>query len=283
MIEIEHGDCAIVVDPDCGGSIRALRWRGHDIFRPQMRTGVIGSGCFALVPFCNRIAASRFRFAGRTVSLASNHPDDADEPVLHGFGWVNPWSVEDAGPASVRLGLDFPAGAWPWRFRTEQEISLDHSGITMGLTVTNLAEEAMPAGLGFHPFFPRDQATIYHGLHRAEFSQDQTLVTASQPSDWWHGAPVGSRIVDTAYAGRTGPLSIVWPPRGLGVVVTPSRGLGCTHVYVPSNADFFCVEPVSHLPNALNSEAGSWPMKVLAPGEAWTERIHLRAYAAATR
>ena len=276
---MEFGNYSMSVDPVCGGSLRSLQWKGHDVLRSQVGPGVLASASFPLVPFCNRIRHSQFEFYGRTVRLTPNHPEGASEPAMHGYGWTLPWGVETQRPDSVSLALDCAAGDWPWPFRAAQHLSLDADGLTMRLELTNLADDPMPAGLGFHPFFPRDRATFYRGLHRAELRQDGRITRSAAAIDWWQGNTVDSRLVDTAYAGREGALSIDWPERALGVRITSSDGLDCTHVYVPSSGEFFCLEPVSHLPGRTPSAEMAWPMKVLGPGEVWAEWVRLKAYA----
>jgi aldose 1-epimerase len=278
VIELRCGGYSMIVDPDCGGSLRALRWKHRQILREQVRPGVLASASFPLVPFCNRIRRSRFTFAGRTIWLAPNHPEEAREPAMHGFGWTMPWKLQSQGPASVSLALDFPAGDWPWPFYAEQHLSLCPDGVMLRMELTNRADDPMPAGLGFHPFFPRDRNTFYRGLHLAEFGPGGRLTGSATPIDWWQGNPVNTRLVDTTYAGSEGPLSISWPERGLAVEITSSEGLSCTHVYVPASEEFFCVEPVSHLPGVVPSAESTWPMKVLKPGEVWAEWVRLQAY-----
>ena len=38
-------------------------------------------------------------------------------------------------------------------------------------------------------------------------------------------------------------------------------------VYSPSKGDFFCIEPISHLPNVINMEERAGKMQVLEPGD----------------
>lgn len=45
----------------------------------------------------------------------------------------------------------------------------------------------------------------------------------------------------------------------------PSLDLQTAIVYCPRGENFFCVEPVSHIPNAINSSG----MKLLDAGQAW--------------
>ena len=49
-----------------------------------------------------------------------------------------------------------PASAtgWPWLFRATQRLILSESGLSVTLTVENLSDDVMPAGMGLHPHFP---------------------------------------------------------------------------------------------------------------------------------
>ena len=279
MIDLAGGPYTMTLDPDCGGSVRSLRWQGQPIFREQLRPGVLDSASFAMVPFCNRIAGSRFTVGDRSVRLAPNHPAQSGEPVLHGFGWTRAWTVDRIEAATARLVLDFAAGEWPWRFRAVQAFVLSAHGVEMRLSIENLADEPMQAGLGFHPFFPRHGDTIFHGLHTGERQVDGRVLAREDPVDWWQGEPVGGRIIDTTYTGRMGELTIAWPTERLGLSIHPCGDLPHTHVYVPPGISFFCVEPVSHLPDAINAAPPGAGMRVLAPGESWTVSMQLRAYA----
>ena len=140
----------------------------------------------------------------------------------------------------------------------------------------------MPAGLGFHPYFPRNARTVYHALHRGEWQVDGdclpvVLDEAAAPRDWWQGRPVATRAVDTAYADRTGALSITWPDRGIALVIDPSPALAHTVVYCPAGADFFCVEPVSHTTDAINRPRPGDAMVWLPPGETLTAEVRYHA------
>src|SRR5207249_4729919 len=129
---------------------------------------------------------------------------------------------------------------------------------------------AMPAGLGFHPYFERSPATRYRGMHRGDWQNSPDCLPLSltefpTPRDWWNGEPVGTRTVDTVYTGRDGPLRIDWPERRMGLVMEPSDSLPFTVVYTPEDADFFCVEPVSHMTDAVNRTGGDSGLAWLEP------------------
>lgn len=271
MLALAAADYRLVLDPIRGGSVARFDWRGEPLMRPTCGPSVLDTACFPLVPFSNRIAFGRFRAGDRQVRLAPNFPG-ADHPhPLHGFGWLAPWIVVRRQPASALLRHRYAGGEWPWPYEAEQEFSLSERGLLHLLRVRNLAPNPMPAGLGFHPYFPRREGTRYRGLHRGEWttSADGLPVQLKEEElavDWWHGSPVATRSVDTVYTGRSGPLEITWPERRMRLTLDPSSELSFTVVYVPPDADFFCVEPVSHATDAVN-RPGADGMCWLEPGQ----------------
>ena len=279
------GDYRLGLLPARGGAIARFDWRGAALMRPVSGPSVLDTACFPLVPWSNRIAFGHMTADRRDVRLPPNHPR-ADHPhPLHGIGWLAPWAVAAATGSHAVLRHRHAAGAWPWAYEAEQTFDLTEHGLDHRLSVRNLASSPMPAGLGVHPYFPRTDATIYRGLHRAEWDTaadglPRSVHAAREPTDWWAGAPVATRIVDTVYGGREGPLTIDWPERRLRLTIAPSADLSFTVVYVPDGASFFCVEPVSHPTNAINLP-GTPGLRWLAPGEAMTVSIGYRAAALA--
>lgn len=277
-LSLAAGDFLLQLDPAHGGVVTRFDWRAMPLFRPAGGNSPLDSGCFVLVPFSNRIAHGRFVAHGRTIRVPANCPAVSHDHPLHGFGWLNPWQVVDRHATGAVLRQDHPAGSWPWAYAAQQRFDLDDSGLLHTLELANLADKAMPAGLGFHPYFVRTAQTRYCGLHRREWqvgadSLPTGVIARDAPADWWHGAPVGTRAVDTVYDGRDGALAITWPERGLTLTVQPSDNLRCTVVYTPADADFFCVEPVSHATNAINRADPHNGMVWLAPGQTLTASV----------
>lgn len=283
-IDLQAGEYAVAIAPRVGSSISAFTFRNEPILRTAVGRSVLDSACFPLVPFSNRIANSRFVFEDMPVQLSPNHPEETDDPVLHGFGWLGEWSLEESGGDTASLVFQHKADRWPWHFRARSGFHLDADGLLLTLELVNRDERPMPAGLGFHPYFPRTPRTNYRGLHRGEWRAGSdclplTLEERAAPIDWWAGNPVGSRRVDTVYTGRQGNLEILWPERGLAAVVEPSDNLSFTTVYVPGGEDFFCVEPVSHVTNVFNTGRPADGMRVLAPGESLMVSMRIGARA----
>lgn len=281
-LEIAAGDYRLIAAPARGGSILSFTWRGQPVMRETEGEDILDVACFPLVPYSNRIAGGRFPWRGREVVVPVNWPAVDPRNPIHGYGWLSAWEVAAASADRLRLIHDHDGAAWPWPYRAELLYALGEAGLTVRLALTNTGSEPMPAGLGFHPYFPRDAQTRYIGLHRGEWQRgDDPLPTVldqrAEAADWWDGEPVGARVLDTVFAGREGPLRIVWPERGMAVTIAPSPALGHTAVYVPGDADWFCVEPVSHLTDALNGRDPEAPMAALEPGDTIAAEMHLGA------
>lgn len=282
MIELGVADYRLALTPERGGSVAAFAWRDVPLFRATCGPSILDTACFPLVPFSNRIAEGRFEAGGRTVRLPPNFPGAAHPHPLHGFGWQAAWTIVAASRARARLRHEHAPGAWPWRYVAEQEFRLSAGGLRHTLQLRNLGTEAMPAGLGFHPYFPRDARTRYLGLHHGEWATTEdglpfALDRRAAAVDWWCGAPVGTRAVDTVYAERRGPLDITWPDRGVRLRLRPDALLSHSVVYTPPGRDFFCVEPVTHPTNAVNRPAEARWLRWLKPGEAMTASLRYTA------
>lgn len=250
-----------------GGAIGALRHRGRDILRPAApRTGdPLETACFPLVPYANRIADARFDFGGQCIGLPLNFGDHPHS--LHGVGWQSEWALDVVDAATAVLHHTHDGDErWPWPYRCEQRIALAPGRATIGLTVTNLAEETAPVGLGLHPYFPRDAATRLTVRSDRLWLADPTMlptepVSADRFGDWSEAAGVdGDELIDNAYEGWDGAALI---EQAWGRVRIEARGASAFHLYRPPGVDFFCFEPVSHLPDAINR--GGMPM--VARGE----------------
>ncbi|TCU61006.1 aldose 1-epimerase [Novosphingobium sp. PhB57] len=280
MIILEAQGYRLELAPERGGAVLRLDWHGEPLMRPACGSTIFDVGSFPLVPFSNRIAKGRFNTGARKGTIAPNFPGSDHPHPLHGFGWLTAWSVIEQDDNHALLEHTYPGGEWPWPYRARQTFELGAQGLTNRLSITNLGDAPMPAGLGFHPYFPRDAETVYRGLHRGEWYNTPDCLPSSldeheEAIDWWQGESVDTRAVDTAYTGREGMLEIDWPARGLGLTIAPSEELTTTVVFTPQGQDYFCVEPVSHATDAINRapETLAW----LEPGQTATVSMTLSA------
>ena len=277
---LEAGPMRLELAPEVGGAITALTSDGIPLLRPTAGDAddVLQTACFPLVPFANRIGQGRVAFGGRTTTLPPNLAGDPHP--LHGEGWRGAWTVERATADHAVLAFAAAEAAWPWSYVARQTFRLDPQGVTVRLEMVNTDAEPAPAGLGFHPCFPNaGRARLTAGVDGIWLTDHELLPTRHVPNwflaDWRRGAEVaGERLIDHCHTGWTGEARIDLEAASLRMTASPE--LGFLHVYAPPEADFFCVEPVSHRPDALNApEPLAAGLRVLAPGETLSAEMRL--------
>ncbi len=273
MLELRTQESSLRLDPEQGGTVEAFSWRQQPVFRTGRESGdAIESSCFPLVPFAGRIAQGRFEHEGRAFTLPPNRADiDARNP-LHGWGWLARWEVESSSLTKVRLvhehapGGNDEAGRWLWPYRAEQGFELSEDGYIHRLSITNLGATDMPAGLGLHPYFPRDNAAVSLRTCGVWHNDGSDIPDRFESGDF---DILGGTYWDNTFAGLQSAIQIEWPCHVL--TIEPDPTFTFTHVYCPQGADFFCIEPVSHMPDSVNRSDADYDTgrRTLAPGERW--------------
>ncbi len=259
------------IDPGYGGGLRAFARDGRDIFRrtPQGSDDILKAAFFALVPVCNRIADGRFSFGGHEVRLTPNLLDLPD--FFHGHGWRSAWGLLDTGAASATLRLTHGKDEWPWPYEAHLTYRLLDKGLRVELDVKNLAEDAMPAGLGFHPYFDLTPElrlqTAYDGYwSRDAHGRPEVWHAGNFRRDWPSGDTLKDSETDHTFTGFGGEATVFDGERPV-YRMTASPECRDIHVYTPAGADFYCLEPVTDRPDPFNEK----PLRIraLAPGRRW--------------
>jgi aldose 1-epimerase len=259
--------------PSIGGGLAAFRWRGRDVMRPASAATLavadpLGLAMFPLVPWSNRIALGWFQQDGQDVALPRNFGDHPH--AIHGHGWQRPWFVAGSSESSTVLIYEHSADAWPWAYRAQLHYELTARGLEIRLSVENLAETAMPAGLGLHPYFQRTPKMQVHarldGWWETDAEVMPTRYEACEVRTDWSGLLQEGRTIDTVFTGWDGSARLVWPEADLELQMTASSAARWLVIYAPQSDAIICLEPVTHPTNALN-QSGQPGIKLLKPGE----------------
>jgi aldose 1-epimerase len=280
LITLRAGAAGLVLAPEAGGAV-VRYWiergaRTWDVLRPwpaPRADEVFESAAFALVPYSNRIRAGRFAFGGRDVVLPLNRPPERHS--IHGFGWQAAWRPREVREHDAILEFRPAPGAWPWAFRATQQLTLAPSSLSVELTLANESDTPMPAGLGWHPYFPRTpRTTLIADVQAIWLTDDEVMPTILAPpqpgTDLSRGVMVDTIALDNCFVGWRRRAVIEWPEAGTRLVMMAEAPLDCLVVYTPPGRSFFCAEPMSHVTDAFNlaaegrTDAGA---RALAPGE----------------
>jgi aldose 1-epimerase len=252
---LQAGQLRLTYDAALGGAILSLTRGEEDLLRPTPddATDVLQTASFQLVPYSNRIANGHFSFNGRAAALSRNMAGQVHP--LHGEGWRNGWRVESRDERAATLVFEPTHTEWPWRYSARETFLLTERSLTIELSVTNLDDEPGPFGLGFHPFFPHSSSARLAAETTGVWAVTPDLIPIQElaVSPWRGGSAVRSdELIDHCYTGWDRDARIDLGPSRTSLRLTASPELGWLHVYAPPDQDIFCVEPVSHAPNALN-------------------------------
>lgn len=291
--ELTGSGYTALIHPAVGGMVGALRWQGpdgrvHPILRPEgERPPSTQSpnqfGTWAMLPFANRAFGSVVDDGTQSFAVPAN----GSGGTIHGFGWQAPWHVLEHTTGHTVLEHTRSDGLDPYRYRARQEIRLGSDGMTIGMTVTNLAETALPFGFGHHPWFCSATDTTLQMRAEAALVLGEGFRATGHQS-LVAGGPYAQQTVfatgrETAWSflAWAGVARIETPSTGLAITLTASDSLRCPVVWAPAGADFLCVEPQSHAIGSPSEPAARAisPLTRLQPGETLEGWIRIAASA----
>lgn len=266
VVELNAGALRLELVPEQGGCINGL-WLGElPVLRSvaaQTLQSARSGGCFALVPYSNRMGNRRFVFAQREHVLAPNF--EGSPHSLHGVGWRRPWQLAQHSADRAVLHLVHRADAhWPFDFEVEQTVSLQPGALHLSMTVLNRHGGPAPVGLGWHPYFVRRSRSRLHAEIAARWETDAlTQLPTHRVVQPGIDADVEHLRFDHCFEAWQGAARI----RDERLSLALSSSLRYLVVYTPPLQAHFCVEPVSHLNNALQmADPEAHGMRVLEPG-----------------
>ncbi len=279
-LTLSAGAARLALVPEMGGGIARLDVNERPVLRPWSRNvdgGPFELACNILVPFSNRISGGGFPWDGEFHAIA---PNLEGEPFpIHGDGFQKAWAVEDSQDEKVTLTLEDGA-IGPFAYRAQQDVQLSDRQLTLRLNLTNIGDNPLPFGCGFHPWFPRDAETRLSFSANGVWMEDtQHLPTAHHDladlRDWDFEAPraLPDGLINNAFTRWAGDANIEQGRTFTSATVSASPNLDCAIVYSPDAlADFFCFEPVSHAVDAHNA-ANAPGLTVLATGQSMAAQM----------
>lgn len=272
MEQVRLGDetIEVVIVPQVGARLHRLRVNGHDLLRMPADPSdhlrdPFSWGAYVMAPWCNRIEAGIVNVGPRRVALDANFPDGS---AIHGQVYARPWEQVEEGRFLIRAGGD----GWPWEYEVGLHVEIADRSARFEQTVTNLASDPMPAGIGLHPWFRRPLLVAIRGdvVHAVNTASEPQPEPVHGPFDLREIGEMAADLDATWTQLADVPVELRWPTLGLGAsmrISAPSRYVVAAS---PSHLDAVAVEPQTQAPQGLrrllNGEPGGLTM--LAPGEA---------------
>jgi len=192
----------IVVAPDDGGRVAQITVDGVALLIGQDEAhepSPLAWGSYPMVPWAGRIRRGRFRFDGSDYELPVNFGDHA----IHGVGFGDSWTLTRQTPELVELELPLPSDTrWPFGGTARQRIAVD--GETVRFELAAIAgDSAMPASLGWHPWFRKPERFDFHP--QAMYRRDDDHIAVDElvpvPAGPWDDCFVNERPVGLTIEG----------------------------------------------------------------------------------
>ena len=201
-----------------------------------------------MLPYSNRLGFCRFEWEGRQYSTAPNF--EGSPHSLHGVGWQRPWTILEQQSDHVALGYQHrPDEHWPFSFTARQDVSLAQNHCVMTVNIRNTDTRTQPAGLGWHPYFPvRNKSRLQIDVASRWLPDPDQLPHARQAVERLDG-PVSELNLDHCFEDWHG--SALLEDEYLRIAIRSS--LDRLVVFTPNGRGFYCIEPVSHVSNAIRS------------------------------
>ena len=159
QFEITSGEQQATI-VEVGGGIRRYRVGDHDVLQPyavdQMCDGAHGA---PLIPWPNRLGDGRYRFEGSDYQVALTEPDKHN--AIHGFLRWRPWQAAEHREDHIVMATTlFPLEGYPFALEVRIDYHLDHAGLSVTTTATNIGDEPGPYACGQHPYLSPGEGLI---------------------------------------------------------------------------------------------------------------------------
>ncbi len=275
LIRLRVGDRLATVDATRGGRLASLIVAGRELLVPAPDADDRGVdwGCFLMAPWPGRLADGRVPWQGGTVQLRRTREPHA----LHGVVYDRTWSVDRAEEDQVVLSCGFVPVEWPFGGRVRQRIRLAADHLELHAVIT-AGPRAMPAALGWHPWFRRTGGEPRLRVDAAQVLQTERMIPTGRPiavagqTDLRTGPPLGQRRLDLTYVAPRSPVVATWPDMELRVEF--GRPIRALVVFTPPGG--LCLEPQTAWPNALGAMTAASGVRILEPGQTLQATMRLR-------
>jgi aldose 1-epimerase len=280
VVRLTGDELEVELLPELGARLHRLRAFGTDLLRTPPDPAAHADdpffwGAYVMAPWTNRASASPMTVAGRIVDLPANFPDGT---AIHGQVFLAPWrQTGDGGYAVEREGA-----GWPWAYSVTADISVTGPLLRLRYRLRNASDAPMPAGIGLHPWWvpPVEVGLAARAVHPRNADIAAEHVEAS--GSWGMDGGQPRRGLDATWLDLDpAAVRLDWPESGIAATLRMRTDGEGSHVAVatPDQPDAVAVEPVTHLPWALDRRARnlSGGIRLLEPGASLSLELELAA------
>jgi len=257
----------VTVDPTQGVNILAAHVQRNGQWLPFMPDATGGdsdlkASSFVLIPYSNRIENGQFTFQGRAYQLANG-----TRHASHGDVRGRPWQIDEQSATRIACSFsstNFDDVNWPWPFTATLRYTLEENALIAQLSVTNQGDRAMPAGLGWHPYYNRaltrdgepillnfQVTSVYPDANDNRIPSGPPEPMASNQDFRGERVLTPDNFIDACFYGYDGNGTITWPESNIRLRYQASANCAHLILFNPPKP-YFAVEPVTNANNGVN-------------------------------
>ena len=280
----ETGDGFSIV-PGLGATVLELQLRGNNVLDgyqspEELEAGEWGKSA-VLFPFPNRLKDGHYHWLGQDYYFPINSAGTGN--AIHGFVRKESFEVvrielsKEHAEISCRLNYRGQHAWYPFPFSLEVTFSItNRSAFSVSFFVKNRHREAIPIGLGWHPYFRLAANAKDHTLQlplcsRVEIDQRMIPTGVRSPYiEFLQEKPLGDTVLDHCFHLEDGHLlyHLTLKAAGRSLDLAASRELfPYFQVFTPPHRESIALEPMSCNINAFQNGEG---LVSLPAGEDWT-------------
>jgi galactose mutarotase-like enzyme len=225
----------VTIDTSAGGRLASWVMAGRERLLVEPAEGMepsLGWGCYLMAPFVGRVRRGWVDWAGRKVRLRLN----GGRHSIQGAVFDSEWTVVSRTAASATLSCPLDTNKWPFRGIVTQRIAIARG--MMRLEAEIVADEPMPAALGWHPWFRNPGGHLCVGVRSdtvlaltPDLIPTGELVPVNRRTDLRAGPNLAGHHIDDVYAGVRSPVVVTWPDIELTMSFARPVGVAVVHTH----------------------------------------------------
>lgn len=262
---------SIEVVPEEGCTVLDIVWREEslldgynteaDIRRKQSNRNEF------LFPFGGRLKQGRYTWNKKEYQFPQNH----DEHAIHGFLQEEAFDLQSYDEATIVYTAEIaPRSYYPFPSTVSIVFQLHADAITIVMSVMNTGVEAMPAGIGWHPYFRvgsiQDTEVNMPESTRIQLTGDLIPTGRTEKTTTPSKEALGS--IDSVYlcVGKEDgyQVEVITRSRTISMTVPIKEDLPYFVLYCPPDQKSLALEPMSAAPDVLNNHLG---LAIIEAGE----------------
>jgi len=287
LYHLHHRDSGngFSIVPGLGANVLEIQFGGQNVLDgyrspEELEAGKWGKSAL-LFPFPNRLRDGHYSWLGRDYTFPINNA--ATQNAIHGFVRHEAFEVTrielTTENAEITCRLDYRGhhACYPFPFTLEATFNMtDRGAFSAAFFVKNRHHEAIPAGLGWHPYFRLTDKADDHNLQLPACSvveiDDRMLPTGTRTSHNTFSKPasVGETALDNCFhVDESNTLyHLTLHHNGRSLTLAASRDLfPFFQVFTPPHRESIALEPMTCNVNAFQNGDG---LVTIPPAGDWS-------------